>query len=167
MGAVAHAIETKLSAGLAPALLKVVDDSDRHAGHAGARTGGESHFNVTIEAAAFTGLSRLQRQRLVHALLADLGCVVVGPAHTLAAALELAQGDARIDAALLDVNLGGEPVFPIANALRARSVPMIFCTGYGQTGLRVVDRGGPVLQKPFRAADLSGALCQALRATNV
>lgn len=80
MGAVAHAIETKIAAGLAPAVLKVVDDSDRHAGHASARTGGESHFNVTIEAAAFTGLSRLQRQRLVHALLAD---ELAGSVHAL------------------------------------------------------------------------------------
>lgn len=103
---------------------------------------------------------------MVEDMLADLGCEVVGPAHTLAAALELARGDARIDAALLDVNLGGQPAFPIADALRARDVPIIFCTGYGQTGLRDVDRGGPVLQKPYRAADLRSALRQALGANS-
>lgn len=103
---------------------------------------------------------------LVEDMLADLGCVVVGPAHTLAAALELAQGDTRIDAALLDVNLGGQPAFPIADALRARGVATIFCTGYGQTGLRDVDRGAPVLQKPFRTIDLSDALNHALGATS-
>lgn len=80
MGAVAHAIETKLAAALAPTVLKVVDDSDRHAGHDGARAGGESHFNVTIEADVFAGLGRVQRQRLVYALLAD---ELAGPVHAL------------------------------------------------------------------------------------
>ena len=80
MGAVAHSIETKLAAALAPAVLEVVDDSHRHASHAGAPAGGESHFSVTIEAAAFTGLSRLQRQRVVYRLLAE---ELAGPVHAL------------------------------------------------------------------------------------
>ena len=72
-------------------------------------------------------------------------------------------GEAEIDAALLDINLGGQPVFAIADALRARGVPTIFSTGYGESGLRDVDRGAPVLQKPFRAADLETALKTALK----
>jgi BolA protein len=80
MGAVARAIERKLTLGLSPSALRVVDDSARHAGHAGAREGGESHFNVIVEAAAFAGLSRVRRQRLVHALLAD---ELAGPVHAL------------------------------------------------------------------------------------
>ena len=52
MGAVADAIRCKLAAGLEPEQLEIVDDSDRHAGHAGARTGGESHFTVVIVSAA-------------------------------------------------------------------------------------------------------------------
>ena len=71
-----------------------------------------------------------------------------------------------VDAALLDVNLGGQSVFPVADALRARGVPSIFSTGYGEAGLRDVDRGAPVLQKPFRAGDLARALHEALK-TNV
>ena len=74
----------------------------------------------------------------------------------------LASSEAEIDAALLDINLAGQPVFAIADALRAKGVPMIFSTGYGESGLREVDRGAPVLQKPFRAAELEAALNKAL-----
>jgi CheY-like chemotaxis protein len=100
---------------------------------------------------------------LVEDMLSDLGCAVVGPAHGLEAALELARGDG-IDAALLDVNLAGQPVFAVADALRAKGVPAIFSTGYGEAGLRDVDQGSPVLQKPFRAGDLARALTAALAA---
>ncbi|MBA3811206.1 MAG: response regulator [Caulobacteraceae bacterium] len=99
---------------------------------------------------------------LVEDMLAGFGCAVVGPAHGLEDGLALARSETGIDAALLDVNLAGQPVFALADALRARGVPMIFSTGYGEDGLRNVDRGAPVLQKPFRAADLANALRQAL-----
>lgn len=99
---------------------------------------------------------------LVEDMLADLGCTVVGPAHTLDAALKLVESEGQIDAALLDVNLAGQPVFPVADALRARHVPPIFSTGYGEAGLRESDAGAPVLQKPFRAGDLARALQDAL-----
>ncbi len=99
---------------------------------------------------------------LVEDMLADFGCVVVGPAQGLEDGLALARSGAEIDAALLDVNLAGQPVFALADALRMRGVPMIFSTGYGEDGLRDIDRGSPVLQKPFRAADLANALRQAL-----
>lgn len=102
---------------------------------------------------------------LVEDMLADLGCSVVGPAHGLDAALALARTEVGLDAALLDVNLAGQPVFAVADALRAKGVPAIFSTGYGEAGLRDVDRGAPVLQKPFRAGDLARALNQALGAT--
>jgi CheY-like chemotaxis protein len=99
---------------------------------------------------------------LVEDMLADLGCSVVGPAHGLEAALRLVDNEVGLDAALLDVNLGGQPVFAVADALRARGVPAIFSTGYGEAGLREVDAGSPVLQKPFRAGDLARALTEAL-----
>lgn len=99
---------------------------------------------------------------LVEDMLADLGCTVVGPAHTLEAALKAAENEPDIDAALLDVNLAGQPVFPVADALRSRGAPLIFSTGYGEAGLRDVDAGAPVLQKPFRAGDLARALQSAL-----
>jgi CheY-like chemotaxis protein len=101
---------------------------------------------------------------LVEDMLSELGCAVVGPAHALDAALSLARSEHGIDAALLDVNLAGQPVFAVADALRAKGVPAIFSTGYGEAGLREIDRGAPVLQKPFRAGDLARALNQALAA---
>lgn len=80
MGAVAETMRGKLTDALSPRRLEIVDDSSRHAGHAGTRAGGESHFTVTIEAAAFTGLARVQRQRLIHAILAE---ELAGPVHAL------------------------------------------------------------------------------------
>ena len=99
---------------------------------------------------------------LMETLLEDMGCEVVGPAHAVASALNLVEDKAHIDAALLDLNLAGETSFPVADALRARGVPIIFCTGYGDSGLREIDRGATVLRKPYRADDLTGALNAAL-----
>jgi BolA family transcriptional regulator, general stress-responsive regulator len=69
---VAAAIRSRLTAAFEPAVLELVDESARHAGHAGARPEGESHFRVAIVAEAFVGKSRLERQRLVYAALGDL-----------------------------------------------------------------------------------------------
>jgi BolA protein len=68
---VADTIRRKLTERLAPTRLDVIDESHRHAGHAGARPEGETHFAVTIVAAAFAGLNRVARQRLVYDILAD------------------------------------------------------------------------------------------------
>jgi BolA protein len=81
MGAIFEAIRDKLTDAFAPLRLEVEDDSARHAGHAGARAGGESHFNVVIESEAFRGLGKVARQRLVHRALAD---ELAGPVHALA-----------------------------------------------------------------------------------
>ena len=94
---------------------------------------------------------------LIEDMLAELGCQVVGPASRLDEALELAR-DAELDCAVLDVNLGGQPIFPLADVLRQRGLPFAFATGYGDAGLREVDRGSPVLQKPFREGDLARVL---------
>jgi CheY-like chemotaxis protein len=99
---------------------------------------------------------------LLEDMLSDLGCKVVGPAYALAPALALAAGEAPIDVAILDVNIAGRPVFEVADALRARHVPMVFSSGYGDGALREVDRGAPMLGKPFRAGDLAAALHEAL-----
>ncbi|ENZ80920.1 MULTISPECIES: response regulator [Caulobacter] len=94
---------------------------------------------------------------LVEDMLTDLGCAIVGPAAEIEEALRLA-GSADIDAALLDVNLGGRPIFPVADALKARGVPFAFASGYGEAGLSDDHRGAAVLQKPFREADLRRVL---------
>jgi BolA protein len=80
-GPVADEIAQRLRAALAPTRLEVVNDSDRHAGHAGHDGSGESHFTVVIESSAFAGQSRLARQRAVNAALGDL---LVERIHALA-----------------------------------------------------------------------------------
>jgi len=80
MGAISETIRNKLTVAFDPSRLEVEDDSARHHGHAGARPGGESHFNVLIESAAFAGANRVARQRMVHQALAD---ELKGPVHAL------------------------------------------------------------------------------------
>lgn len=84
---VAQEIHDKLSIAFSPTDLQVVDDSASHAGHAGAPSGGESHFNVYIRAAAFAGQNRLARHRAVHAAL---GKDLVGRIHALALDIDAA-----------------------------------------------------------------------------
>jgi BolA protein len=68
---VAAAIEASLRRAFAPVRLSIVDESHKHAGHAGARPEGESHFRVEIVSALFEGKSRIERQRMVYAALAE------------------------------------------------------------------------------------------------
>src|SRR3546814_21124250 len=72
MGPIAREIETRLRKALAPESLQVMDDSEKHRGHAGHDARGESHFTVKITSAAFEGRSRVERQRMVNAALSDL-----------------------------------------------------------------------------------------------
>ena len=72
-GPVATRMRAALEAALTPLELHVVDDSESHRGHGGYRDGGETHFNVRIVSAAFDGVGRVERQRMVHrALKAEL-----------------------------------------------------------------------------------------------
>ncbi|WP_108663357.1 BolA family protein [Acuticoccus kandeliae] len=81
MGPVETRIVTALRAAFTPTKLEVIDESHLHAGHAGARPEGETHFRVIIEAEAFRGQSRVQRHRMVNeAVAAELA----GPVHALA-----------------------------------------------------------------------------------
>jgi BolA protein len=77
---VAETIRRTLTEAFLPQRLEIIDESHRHVGHAGARPEGETHFRVEIVAAAFAGRSRLDRQRMVNALLADL---LAGRVHAL------------------------------------------------------------------------------------
>lgn len=71
-GPIANEISRLLTEAFAPTRLAVINDSEKHRGHAGHDGGGESHFTVEIESAAFAGVTRLQRQRMVNAALGDL-----------------------------------------------------------------------------------------------
>jgi PAS domain S-box-containing protein len=93
--------------------------------------------------------------------LSRLGWAIVGPAATLAEAQALLSHG--VDAAVLDVNLRGRPIYPVAEALRARHVPFLFCTGY-----EMVDPEGrfanvPVIRKPAHPAAVSAALSDLLK----
>jgi CheY-like chemotaxis protein len=80
-------------------------------------------------------------------LLADYGCIVIGPASSLKQGLRLFKEEA-VDGAVLDVNLCGEMVFPLADALAGQAIPFVYVTGYGKC-LRDCNHGQPVLQKPY------------------
>jgi BolA family transcriptional regulator, general stress-responsive regulator len=71
-GPMATEIETRLMAALSPTRLNVINDSASHSGHSGDDGTGESHFTVEIESAAFAGVARLERQRMVNRALGDL-----------------------------------------------------------------------------------------------
>ena len=80
MGEVADRIEAKLREAFQPERLEVADQSERHRGHGGWREGGETHFDVVVVSSAFSGLSRVERQRRVNAVLAE---ELAGPVHAL------------------------------------------------------------------------------------
>jgi hypothetical protein len=74
---------------------------------------------------------------------------------------------APLDAALLDVNVAGRQVFPVAEALTERGVPFVFSTGYGEGGLPDEWRGSPTIQKPFTEAAVRDALLKAMGVAEV
>jgi CheY-like chemotaxis protein len=96
---------------------------------------------------------------LVEDMLADEGCVVAATATRVNEAIAKASDvSLEFDIAILDVNLAGEPVFPVAEALAKRGVPFAFATGYGAGGLPDAWKNRPTLQKPFTAADVTAVL---------
>jgi stress-induced morphogen len=78
-------LQAALTAAFTPTLLEIVDDSARHAGHAGATVGGQTHFNVRMHSPAFAGLNRVARSRAVHEVLAP---EFASGLHALALSLE-------------------------------------------------------------------------------
>ena len=94
---------------------------------------------------------------LIEDILLDLGCEVVGPASRVPKALEIAQSE-QVDAALLDMNVAGERVFPVADALAKRGIPFAFVSGYGDEVLDAPHAGRPVVKKPFPANALEVTL---------
>lgn len=100
---------------------------------------------------------------MVEDLLTELGCEVVGPAASVAEALSLVAQQDRLDGAVLDVNLGSERVYSVAETLKEQCVPYVFVTGYGPGGLEGDHRGHPTIQKPFRLDRFEGELAEGLR----
>ncbi len=94
---------------------------------------------------------------LVEDMVLDFGSEVVGPVAKITEALDLAR-HAALDAAILDINVGGAVIFPVADLLQERGIPFIFATGYGSKALPQWFRDSPTLPKPFSYETLAEAL---------
>ena len=94
---------------------------------------------------------------LLEDMLVDLGYDVVAAVGSIAEASEFAaSGD--LNAAILDVNLDGQQIYPVAEILAKRGLPFVFVTGYGERSLPEPYRDRPALQKPFQAEQLKAVL---------
>lgn len=98
---------------------------------------------------------------LLEDILDDLGCKVVASALNLRQALEAA-ATTEVDVAILDINLNGDPIYPVAERLAERGIPLIFASGYGATTLPEGWKTRPTLPKPFSADQVAVALRTAL-----
>jgi DNA-binding NtrC family response regulator len=105
----------------------------------------------------------LMIRMLLEDMLAELGCSIAAEATRISDALE-AVNKADFDIAILDVNVGGEPIAPVADALAARGTPFVFATGYGDRALPESHRERPTLKKPFQLESLKRTLETALEA---
>lgn len=93
----------------------------------------------------------------IETALEDLGCTSILAAATVGEALEVLSGH-PFDVAMVDVNLGGEKSYPVADALTERGIPFVFSTGYGDHGDRLEHNHRPVLKKPYSNAELIATL---------
>lgn len=90
--------------------------------------------------------------------LEDEGAVVIGPAASVREALRLLDAEAHVDGAVLDINLGSEQVFPVADALQRRGIPFIFATGYAAAGIPATWQHILRVEKPVQMAMVVAAL---------
>jgi DNA-binding response OmpR family regulator len=103
---------------------------------------------------------------MVADMLEELGFTVVAEAGEINEAIRLAQCT-EFDLAILDVNVNGKVISPVAELIKARNCPFIFATGYGSSGLPAEYRDRPALQKPFQIETLAKVIDSALRSATV
>jgi len=99
---------------------------------------------------------------LIEDLLKDHGCVIVGPFSTVPPAHDAAQ-NAEIDIAVLDVNLRGAKIYPVAEALAQRDIPLVILSGYGEEAVPPHRPKWRACSKPFNTAELLNILCELLK----
>ncbi|HTY69799.1 MAG TPA: response regulator [Alphaproteobacteria bacterium] len=99
---------------------------------------------------------------MIEEILLEFGCEVVGPVSRIDAARAAIEDDG-FDCALLDINLRGQPVYPVAELLAEHEVPFGFITGYGAAGVPAKFGTHPVLQKPFDSQDVAAMLVRLTR----
>lgn len=102
---------------------------------------------------------------LIEDMLLELGCDVAESVAHLEHACRIAS-TAEIDLAVLDINLNGQPAFPVALILQAREIPFVFSTGYGVSGVPDEFRSHPILAKPFTIDEVQRKLVTALRSSS-
>jgi two-component SAPR family response regulator len=98
---------------------------------------------------------------LIEDMLEEIGCMLAGTASRINVAMD-SLAKCETDIALLDVNVAGQPVYPVAEAFAARGVPVVFSTGYDSGTVTEPWRRWPILQKPYNCAQLASALESAL-----
>jgi CheY-like chemotaxis protein len=98
---------------------------------------------------------------VIHRLVEALGGSVVGPAVGVDEALRLIDSG-NVNGAVLDVDLNGQPVYPVADRLSARRIPFVFLTAYGAEGVPPAHADRPVLRKPFHPPHVAVVLADAL-----
>jgi CheY-like chemotaxis protein len=122
---------------------------------------GEANMGASSETLAGKRVLIVEDEALVALLLeislSDFGCIPVGPCNSLAKALQAVE-TGTFDLAVLDVNLNGEKVYPVAYALAERHIPFLFVSGYGQNALPPGRSDWKVCVKPFKTNDLAAML---------
>ena len=107
----------------------------------------------------------VEDEALIALMLEDMvegmGCAVTALAPRVSLGVAMADSG-QFDVAILDVNVAGENVEPVAERLAARGVPFIFATGYGEAGVPLRYRDRPVVAKPFRSEQLEAAIQKAV-----
>jgi CheY-like chemotaxis protein len=129
----------------------------------GSMTSGENPAAKSRRPRVFVVEDEFLIRMLLEDMLGDLGYELAGVAGRVEEATDLAQST-DFDIAILDVNLDGHEVYPVADVLSRRGVPFIFVTGYGGGGLPDAYRDRPTLQKPFQLEELRRTLTPLLSA---
>ena len=101
----------------------------------------------------------LMIRMLLQDMLDDLGHTLAGEAGHIDEAMTLAR-QADFDIAILDVNLNGQPITPVVEALIERGLPFVFATGYGDDKITPEDYGAPVIRKPYDVTQVAAALAE-------
>lgn len=120
---------------------------------------------MTNSSAAAPSVLVVEDEYLIRMLLEDmldeLGYGVIAAVGTISEACQVATSG-EFNAAILDVNLDGQEIYPVADILTKRGLPFVFVTGYGERSLPEPYRGRPALQKPFQAEQLKRTLAELL-----
>jgi CheY-like chemotaxis protein len=103
---------------------------------------------------------------MIEDFLIEFGCTPVGPCGTVARALDAVAAE-TFDVALLDVNLDGEMVYPVADALAERHIPFLFVSAYGEAAIPPGHTDWKVCAKPFTGNDLAAMLSAAFETTDL